>query len=178
MSWFGKIMGGIFGFMLGGPIGALVGASLGHTLIDDKTRAGYSEQGRLTGQEQRQTVFFTLVVTLSTSPSVMDSSQPAKPLSSTRTMQKAAMRSTRQMASSMDAITGITMPSQPNATAASMVNGSLKKLIFVVNGVLLKMTQDVSITTITARSWLASNSAQTSLLNTLTIRQRCVPHTV
>jgi len=59
MSWFGKIMGGSVGFMLGGPIGALVGASLGHALIDDKTRAGYAEQGRLTGQEQRQAVFFT-----------------------------------------------------------------------------------------------------------------------
>ena len=45
--------------MLGGPIGALVGVSLGHALIDDKTRAGYAEQGRLTGQEQRQAVFFT-----------------------------------------------------------------------------------------------------------------------
>jgi len=59
MSWFGKIMGGSVGFMLGGPIGALVGISLGHALIDDKTRAGYAEQGRLTGQEQRQAVFFT-----------------------------------------------------------------------------------------------------------------------
>jgi DnaJ like chaperone protein len=59
MSWFGKIMGGSVGFMLGGPIGALVGVSLGHALIDDKTRAGYAEQGRLTGQEQRQAVFFT-----------------------------------------------------------------------------------------------------------------------
>lgn len=59
MSWFGKIMGGSVGFMLGGPIGALVGVALGHSLIDDKTRAGYSESGRLTGQEQRQAVFFT-----------------------------------------------------------------------------------------------------------------------
>lgn len=59
MSWFGKIMGGSVGFMLGGPIGALIGASLGHSFIDDKTRAGYVEQGRLTGQEQRQAVFFT-----------------------------------------------------------------------------------------------------------------------
>jgi len=59
MSWFGKIMGGSVGFMLGGPIGALIGVSLGHALIDDKTRAGYAEQGRLTGQEQRQAVFFT-----------------------------------------------------------------------------------------------------------------------
>jgi DnaJ like chaperone protein len=59
MSWFGKIMGGSVGLMLGGPIGALIGVSLGHTLIDDKTRAGYAEQGRLTGQEQRQAVFFT-----------------------------------------------------------------------------------------------------------------------
>jgi DnaJ like chaperone protein len=59
MTWFGKIMGGSVGFMLGGPIGALVGVSLGHALIDDKTRAGYAEQGRLTGQEQRQAVFFT-----------------------------------------------------------------------------------------------------------------------
>jgi DnaJ like chaperone protein len=59
MSWFGKIMGGSVGFMLGGPIGALVGASLGHTLIDDKTRAGYAESGRMSGQEQRQAVFFT-----------------------------------------------------------------------------------------------------------------------
>ncbi len=59
MSWFGKIMGGSVGFMLGGPIGALIGVSLGHSLIDDKTRAGYAEQGRLTGQEQRQAVFFT-----------------------------------------------------------------------------------------------------------------------
>jgi len=54
MSWFGKIMGGSVGFMLGGPIGALVGASLGHTLIDGK-----AESGRMTGQEQRQAVFFT-----------------------------------------------------------------------------------------------------------------------
>lgn len=54
MSWFGKIMGGSVGFMLGGPIGALVGASLGHTLIDGK-----AEPGRMTGQEQRQAVFFT-----------------------------------------------------------------------------------------------------------------------
>lgn len=59
MTWFGKIMGGSVGFMLGGPIGALIGVSLGHALIDDKTRAGYAEQGRLTGQEQRQAVFFT-----------------------------------------------------------------------------------------------------------------------
>ena len=59
MSWFGKIMGGSVGFMFGGPIGALVGASLGHALIDDKTRSGLAESGRLTGQEQRQTVFFT-----------------------------------------------------------------------------------------------------------------------
>jgi DnaJ like chaperone protein len=59
MSWFGKIMGGSVGFMLGGPIGALVGVSLGHALIDDKTRAGYAETGRLTSQEQRQAVFFT-----------------------------------------------------------------------------------------------------------------------
>ena len=59
MSWFGKIMGGSVGFMLGGPIGALVGASLGHALIDDKTRSGLVESGRLTGQEQRQAVFFT-----------------------------------------------------------------------------------------------------------------------
>jgi len=59
MSWFGKIMGGSVGFMLGGPIGALIGVSLGHALIDDKVRAGYAEQGRLTGQEQRQAVFFT-----------------------------------------------------------------------------------------------------------------------
>jgi DnaJ like chaperone protein len=59
MSWFGKIMGGSVGFMLGGPIGALVGVSLGHTLLDDKVRAGYAESGRLTGQEQRQAVFFT-----------------------------------------------------------------------------------------------------------------------
>lgn len=59
MSWFGKIMGGSVGFMLGGPIGALVGASLGHALIDDKTRSGLAESGRLTGQEKRQTVFFT-----------------------------------------------------------------------------------------------------------------------
>ncbi len=59
MSWFGKIMGGSVGFMLGGPIGALVGVSLGHTLIDDKARAGIVESGRLTGQEQRQAVFFT-----------------------------------------------------------------------------------------------------------------------
>ncbi len=59
MTWFGKIMGGSVGFMLGGPIGALVGATLGHTLIDDKTRSNYAEQGRLTGQEQRQAVFFT-----------------------------------------------------------------------------------------------------------------------
>lgn len=59
MSWFGKIMGGSVGFMLGGPIGALVGASLGHALIDDKTRSGLAESGRLTGQEQRQAVFFT-----------------------------------------------------------------------------------------------------------------------
>ena len=58
MSWFGKIMGGSVGFMLGGPIGALIGVSLGHTLIDDKARAGYVEKGRLTGQEQRQAVFF------------------------------------------------------------------------------------------------------------------------
>ena len=59
MSWFGKIMGGSVGFMLGGPIGALVGASLGHALIDDRTRSGLAESGRLTGQEQRQAVFFT-----------------------------------------------------------------------------------------------------------------------
>src|SRR5210317_2026965 len=59
MSWFGKIMGGSVGFMLGGPIGALVGASLGHALLDDKTRSGLAESGRLTGQEQRQAVFFT-----------------------------------------------------------------------------------------------------------------------
>jgi DnaJ like chaperone protein len=59
MSWFGKIMGGSVGFMLGGPIGALIGVSLGHALIDDKARSGYAEQGRLTGQEQRQAVFFT-----------------------------------------------------------------------------------------------------------------------
>lgn len=59
MSWFGKIMGGSVGFMLGGPIGALVGASLGHALIDDKTRSGYAEPGKLTGQEQRQAIFFT-----------------------------------------------------------------------------------------------------------------------
>jgi len=59
MTWFGKIMGGSVGFMLGGPIGALIGVSLGHALIDDKTRTGYAEQGRLTGQEQRQAVFFT-----------------------------------------------------------------------------------------------------------------------
>ncbi len=59
MTWFGKIMGGSVGFMFGGPIGALIGASLGHSLIDDKARAGYAEQGRLTGQEQRQAVFFT-----------------------------------------------------------------------------------------------------------------------
>jgi DnaJ like chaperone protein len=59
MSWFGKIMGGSVGFMLGGPIGALIGVSLGHALIDDKVRAGYPERGRLTGQEQRQAVFFT-----------------------------------------------------------------------------------------------------------------------
>jgi len=59
MSWFGKIMGGSVGFMLGGPIGALIGVSLGHALIDDKVRAGYLERGRLTGQEQRQAVFFT-----------------------------------------------------------------------------------------------------------------------
>ncbi len=61
MTWFGKIMGGSVGFMLGGPIGALIGVSLGHALIDDKTRAGYAEQGRLTGQEQRQAVFFTAI---------------------------------------------------------------------------------------------------------------------
>ncbi len=59
MSWFGKIMGGSVGFMLGGPIGALVGVSLGHALIDDKARAGYAESGRMSGQEQRQAVFFT-----------------------------------------------------------------------------------------------------------------------
>lgn len=59
MTWFGKIMGGSVGFMFGGPIGALVGAALGHALIDDKTRAGYAEPGRMSGQEQRQTVFFT-----------------------------------------------------------------------------------------------------------------------
>jgi len=59
MSWFGKIMGGSVGFMFGGPIGALVGASLGHVLVDDKSRAGYAEPGRMTGQEQRQVVFFT-----------------------------------------------------------------------------------------------------------------------
>ena len=59
MTWFGKIMGGSVGFMLGGPIGALIGVSLGHALIDDNARARYSEQGRLTGQEQRQAVFFT-----------------------------------------------------------------------------------------------------------------------
>ncbi|MDH3454523.1 MAG: co-chaperone DjlA [Desulfuromonadales bacterium] len=59
MSWFGKIMGGSVGFMLGGPIGALVGVSLGHALIDDKARSGYAETGRLTGQEQRQAIFFT-----------------------------------------------------------------------------------------------------------------------
>jgi DnaJ like chaperone protein len=59
MSWFGKIMGGSVGFMLGGPIGALIGVSLGHSLVDDKSRAGYAESGRLTGQEQRQAVFFT-----------------------------------------------------------------------------------------------------------------------
>ena len=59
MSWFGKIMGGSVGFMFGGPIGALVGASLGHALIDDRTRSGLAESGRLTGQEQRQAVFFT-----------------------------------------------------------------------------------------------------------------------
>ena len=59
MSWFGKIMGGSVGFMFCGPIGALVGASLGHALIDDRTRSGLAESGRLTGQEQRQAVFFT-----------------------------------------------------------------------------------------------------------------------
>ena len=59
MTWFGKIMGGSVGFMLGGPIGALIGVSLGHALIDDKSRAGVAERGRLTGQEQRQAVFFT-----------------------------------------------------------------------------------------------------------------------
>jgi len=59
MSWFGKIMGGSVGFMMGGPIGALVGVSLGHALIDDKARAGIVESGRMTGQEQRQAVFFT-----------------------------------------------------------------------------------------------------------------------
>jgi DnaJ like chaperone protein len=59
MSWFGKIMGGSVGFMLGGPIGALIGVSLGHALIDDKPRTGQIGQGRLTGQEQRQAVFFT-----------------------------------------------------------------------------------------------------------------------
>ena len=61
MSWFGKIMVGSVGYMLGGPIGALVGLSLGHALIDDKVRANYAETGRLTGQEQRQAVFFTAV---------------------------------------------------------------------------------------------------------------------
>jgi DnaJ like chaperone protein len=59
MSWFGKLMGGSVGFMLGGPIGALVGVSLGHSLIDDNARTNYAEKGRLTGQEERQTVFFT-----------------------------------------------------------------------------------------------------------------------
>lgn len=59
MSWFGKIMGGSVGFMFGGPIGALVGATLGHALFDDKVRMQYAEQGQMTGQEQRQTVFFT-----------------------------------------------------------------------------------------------------------------------
>lgn len=58
MSWFGKIMGGSVGFMLGGPLGAVLGATLGHAFIDDKTRSGYAEPGRMTGQEQRQTVFF------------------------------------------------------------------------------------------------------------------------
>jgi DnaJ like chaperone protein len=59
MTWFGKIMGGSIGFMLGGPIGALIGASLGHAMIDDRSRAGLVEQGRMSGQEQRQAVFFT-----------------------------------------------------------------------------------------------------------------------
>lgn len=59
MSWFGKIMGGSVGFMLGGPIGALVGATLGHALMDEKVRGQYAEQGRMTGLEQRQAVFFT-----------------------------------------------------------------------------------------------------------------------
>ncbi len=59
MSWFGKIMGGSVGFMFGGPIGALVGATLGHALIDDRVRSGYAESGKMTGQEQRQAVFFT-----------------------------------------------------------------------------------------------------------------------
>jgi DnaJ like chaperone protein len=61
MAWFGKIMGGSVGFMLGGPIGALIGVSLGHTLIDDRTRAIYAETGRFSGQEKRQAVFFTAV---------------------------------------------------------------------------------------------------------------------
>lgn len=59
MSWFGKIMGGSVGFMLGGPLGAVLGATLGHAFIDDKARSGYALSGRMTGQEQRQTVFFT-----------------------------------------------------------------------------------------------------------------------
>jgi DnaJ like chaperone protein len=64
MSWFGKIMGGSVGFMMGGPIGALLGATLGHTLLDSKTSSSLVGQGRLTGQEQRQAVFFTAMFAL------------------------------------------------------------------------------------------------------------------
>ncbi len=72
MSWLGKVIGGTIGFALGGPLGAIAGAAFGHGFDKKEDRyfqgsmnwdgsgnARPSGQGRLSGNEEAQLVFFT-----------------------------------------------------------------------------------------------------------------------
>ncbi len=59
MSWWGKLIGGVFGYMIGGPIGALLGVVLGHKFDSGMKRLSYDSYVDVGQQERVQTVFFT-----------------------------------------------------------------------------------------------------------------------
>lgn len=62
MSWWGKVLGGIFGYLLDGPVTALLGALLGHavdSLGSGSTRQSKVDRKRRNSQHAARALYFT-----------------------------------------------------------------------------------------------------------------------
>ena len=73
MSWWGKVLGGIFGYLVNGPITALIGVALGHAV--DSLGSGSSKQSQYArskknAQHAARALYFTSTFSAVAFPSI------------------------------------------------------------------------------------------------------------